>query len=866
MPVLLQQLLRSMEDPDAPRHAAMTYALLILLGRLVACQCGVFTLWFSRRCYERSRGEMITMLHEKTLSRKTLGLHAINEGEVHNDVITANGAQQQSKPFSNDHTGARALLRQWFKATYSKLAQVFSRKQSKEAKYSASMGKILNLMRYALRNLEILQKTNMKLDMMFTRLRKGERFLLLSVYASADCSRRFWECNSLVTKPLGVILSVVLVWNVIGWPCLSGVLTVFIAQIINAFITRVILKWERVRRVATDKKLQITSQFVEALRHLRWFGWQNEWLDQIMDARQKELNLRIITGLWGLIVNFINSLASSLFPVMSFWAFTTLAGQALRIDILFPALQLFNMLELSLREIPGLITVLLNAYIAVGRIEDFMNEPDKVVSKISPMHSNQLELRDASFAWPGALENVLHNVYLQIPKGFTIVCGKVGSGKSALLQALLGELDQTRGDFVCPTNEVFGYCAQTPWLQSASIRENILFHSPFDESRYKDVLNACALTVDFASFKHGDLSNIGENGIGLSGGQKARVALARAIYSRAKFLILDDPVSALDNQTAEYVIRNCFKGPLLAGRATVLITHRLELCHSIADQIIEIEDGRAKVLPKDSVFERHVSLSVHAEPAEDENTERTQEEEEAAAPEKFIEDEHRASGGVKAKVYWEYIKAGKLRWWFILVVTLAAFRLISVAQTWFVKEFGEAYGPPKKSTTILSGIFEIFPAPDDNVRPWLIAYAVIVVIQSVVYLISLVFMLVIVYTAGRQMFKDVMSRVSKATFSFYDRTPVGRLSTQNEPVTGGIHANTSLVNRLTSDIGTIDGNISDQFKNVAFFLISWTTSIIVIASVTPVFLVFALAMTVAFVLIFLRFLPTSQSLRRLEVF
>ena len=329
------------------------------------------------------------------------------------------------------------------------------------------------------------------------------------------------------------MLSVFLIWKLIGWPCLIGVLTIFVAQGLIAVIIRILLKWEFVRRKATDTKLQKVTQFVEAIRHLRWYGWQDYWAKQIMDSRQKELNLRVITSLWQSTIAFISIFASGLFPVVAFYTYTVWAGLPLRIDIAFPALQLFEMLEGNLHEIPGLITTLLNAKVAVDRIEDFMSEPDKETHDISANSANlPVKLADASFAWPGTSQPVLQDITFHLPVGLTVVFGKVAAGKTALLQSLLGELDKLRGEVHLP-NQTIGYCAQTPWLQSMNIRDNILFSSPYEDMRYKQVLEACALTQDIASFKHGDLSNIGENGIGLSGGQRARVALARAVYSRA---------------------------------------------------------------------------------------------------------------------------------------------------------------------------------------------------------------------------------------------------------------------------------------------------------------------------------------------
>ena len=545
-------------------------------------------------------------------------------------------------------------------------------------------------------------------------------------------------------------------------------------------------------------------------------------------------------------ISFTNTFASGMFPVVAFYAYTALAGQPLRIEIAFPALQLFTMLENNLRDIPGLITVLLNAYIAVGRIEDFMSEPDKIDKNVPPnSKETQFVLQNASFAWPGTSHVVLRDLSLSFPVGLTVVCGKVAAGKTALLQALLGELDIVGGGALRPTDMV-GYCAQTPWLQSMSIRDNILFSSPYEEIRYKQVLDCCALSADLAGFKNGDLSNIGENGIGLSGGQRARVALARAVYSRAQILLLDDPLSALDHDTAETIMRKCFRGSLMKSRTVILVTHRTELCHDLAIQIVELTEGKAQLVDGEASMPHYLSRIQSHQSTESIDQPRTEDQDDKVAPDKFMEDEHRAHGGVKASIYWVYIKAGKLKWWAVLICILAVYRLISIAETWFLKQWGEAYDRPSEETS--SGLFNKLPSPESDIGPWLLGFFLLAAAQSIMSITSQGFMQVIIFSAANQMFRNVVDSVSHATFRFYDVTPIGRL-----------------MNRLTSDIGTVDGGISEQFSSVAWLSIYWASSLAVIASVTPVFLVFSLALTVSFVVIFLQYLPTSQSLRRLEM-
>jgi ABC-type multidrug transport system fused ATPase/permease subunit len=807
-PVLLQRLLASMNQKND--SATITYASLILVLRLSSAQLNVFNLWYQRRAYERCRGELITMLYEKTLHRKILGAkqeskedqtngHGDNNGDVNGDT---NGTGAASKKASE------SLLQRIGVAVRS----IFSRStkdEPRKEKEPASMGKILNLMRND----------------------------------AYEIAQRFWEFSDIITKPFGAIFATLLIWRMLGWACLLGVLALGVSQILNIVIARFQVYFEKKRRVATDEKLQRTSQFIESIRHLRWYGWQDAWLEGILESRQKELYLRIISIIFTTSLAFILRFGSGLFPAVAFYAFTKLAGKELRVDLIFPAIDLFNLLEGYLRALPQLVTTLLNAYVAMGRIEEFMAEPNKEEDDVVPEGSAGLGLHHASFAWPGVEQNVLKDITLSLPHGLTVIYGEVAAGKTALLQALLGELDTTSGELVRP-DQVVAYCAQTPWLQSMSIRDNILFSYPYEETRYKQVLGACALLPDLLEFKDGDLSNIGENGIGLSGGQKARVALARAVYSSAKVLLLDDPLSALDHQTAELVADKLLGGPLLEGRTTILVTHRTELCHRLAKQWVHLVNGKATIHEPTQAEDANALKRTRTNETESEEDAKKREEQQAAAvPDKFIEDEHRAKGGVKWSVYWRYIKAGTLRWWSVAIFVMALFRVLDVAQTWFIKSWAESYDEKEHK-----GIFDFLPPAAENVVPWLWTFFLFVSATAVLFWWTNIIMFGVGYHAAKTIFEETMERVAHATFRFYDVTPVGRL-----------------MNRLTSDMNTIDGDLSTAFMAFAWQVIGWMSCIVIILSSTPAFLAFGVFLCCGFVYYFFRFLPTSQSLRRLEV-
>lgn len=177
-------------------------------------------------------------------------------------------------------------------------------------------------------------------------------------------------------------------------------------------------------------------------------------------------------------------------------------------------------------------------------------------------------------------------LFASLPLQLTALSGPVGSGKSALLMSLLGELDCISGVVHLPKSgrlqadglvQSIAYCAQNPFLRSVSIRDNIIFGEPFDEERYDQVLFACALNHDLDNLEDGDLTEIGVRGVTLSGGQKARLAVARALYSKAAVCLFDDPLAALDvyvDSAARTANASCLTSYSFTGRplATSLST------------------------------------------------------------------------------------------------------------------------------------------------------------------------------------------------------------------------------------------------------------------------------------------------------
>lgn len=201
---------------------------------------------------------------------------------------------------------------------------------------------------------------------------------------------------------------------------------------------------------------------------------------------------------------------------------------------------------------------------------------------------NPVTIENGTFSW--GEQTILKNMNISLKqKTLTAVVGTVGAGKSSLLAAILGEMIKLNGKV--NTYGKIAYVSQQAWIQNATLKENILFGKSLDESRYKKVVEACALKTDFEILPAGDQTEIGEKGINLSGGQKQRISLARAVYTNADIYLLDDPLSAVDSHVGKHLFENVI-GPhgMLKHKTKLLVTHAVTYLPQ-SHQIIIIKDG-----------------------------------------------------------------------------------------------------------------------------------------------------------------------------------------------------------------------------------------------------------------------------------
>ncbi|KAG2156756.1 multidrug resistance-associated ABC transporter [Suillus bovinus] len=582
---------------------------------------------------------------------------------------------------------------------------------------------------------------------------------------------------AIADSPVEIVVGTALLYSMLGVSCFIGLAVICLFLPLNHLAGKVVITTQDNLMKARDERVSLMNEILGGIRMLKFMAWERSFEKRVMKIREKELKYQKLNYRIEVVFTALWEASPLIVTLVSFWHFAVWRQQALTPSIAFTSMMVFNEMRFAMNALPETFINLLQVHVSLVRIGKYLQLTE--VAPVPPLSAapviNTIAVQSATVTWPydrSAGSSVastprhkfmLVDLALKFPEGqLSLICGKLGSGKTLLLLALLGEADVLTGQVICPrsppdalasfadqkvTQEdwiVPGVCAYVPqaaWLRNASIQDNILFGLPLDEERYQKTLEICALISDLKILEDGDQSEIGERGVNLSGGQKARVSLARAVYSRASILLLDDVLSAVDAHTAHHIYFKCIKGELMHGRTVILVSHHVQLCLSGAAYVVALDNGQllfagereafeaspvkgtlvqtmagaskrqtAASTSKDpSVSASHSPVSTPVQDVEFDPTSETsstvvnepQVSVERKVPRKVVEDEKRAVGRVNRDVWKLYVKScGAYRYWvwFLSVLVLGA--LCPVAENLWLKTWSgssteevEAKGP-----------------------------------------------------------------------------------------------------------------------------------------------------------------------------
>ncbi|KAF1315490.1 Canalicular multispecific organic anion transporter 2, partial [Globisporangium splendens] len=388
--------------------------------------------------------------------------------------------------------------------------------------------------------------------------------------------------------PLQIAIVSYLLYDVLNVAAFAGIGMIVLILCVNHLLSQRLRKQQRIYRKNKDVRMKKVTELFKAIGIVKFNAWEERFLDQIRHVRAVEMRnlfkLRVLVAcaislMWGMPV-FIS--------IASFGVFTTVVKHELTPAVVFSSIALFQLIQVPLRQITQIVPMVIESMVGLERVSAFLEmseiDPDNVLTVDDPAADKYIAknvivaIENGEFGWDDEGSPVLRDVNLEVKTGdFYVVHGTVGCGKSSLCSALLGEMVKRNGTVYVGGS--VAYCSQQPWIQNMTVRDNILFGHTYDRKKYEKVLDACALTEDLKSLPAGEHTEIGERGVNVSGGQKARIALARACYSDASVYILDSPLSAVDAIVQNEIFQKCLLS-LLRHKTIVLVTHNPEIIES----------------------------------------------------------------------------------------------------------------------------------------------------------------------------------------------------------------------------------------------------------------------------------------------
>ncbi|ODV66026.1 hypothetical protein HYPBUDRAFT_142150 [Hyphopichia burtonii NRRL Y-1933] len=419
--------------------------------------------------------------------------------------------------------------------------------------------------------------------------------------------------------PIAVVLILLCLHKIIGkavWGALlAAVVSIPGAIIINSSFTSTVKKW----LAAKDERVSLTNEILTTIKSIKLYSWEKPLLERLRHIRnEKELKSQKKIGILSAFAIFIWSCIPFFISVAAYWSFSIIYDVPLTPDIVFPALSFFDLLTQPIFVLPSGIVSTIQTKNSLARLtsllllEENLNQANQLEP---PTENNEIciNIENAKFIWKknksndesseildeeASIESANH-VALEIDKfvarksNLTCIVGKVGSGKSTFIRSLLGQLEVLQNpETKFEIGGSVAYSSQNPWILNATVKENILFGFKYNKLFYDKTVEACQLIPDFSSLPDGDKTTVGEKGVSLSGGQKARISLARAVYSRSDIYILDDILSAVDANVGKRIIEQVLnKDGLLANKSVVLATNSINMLHE-ADEIILLQKGK----------------------------------------------------------------------------------------------------------------------------------------------------------------------------------------------------------------------------------------------------------------------------------
>jgi ATP-binding cassette subfamily C (CFTR/MRP) protein 1 len=417
-----------------------------------------------------------------------------------------------------------------------------------------------------------------------------------------------WYSHFYWLTPTLVVVCFATVTHMLGvYPALVGFGLLIIIVPFSTFVSKKLEKLREAQTELTDARVRATNEIFHTMKTVKVYALEEHFAVGADEARRVELEAIRRMQLWRA---FSESISDATIPIMCLATLLTfiLRGGTLTPSVAFSLIGVYGSLHWPFLMITSILSATVECMVSMRRLQEFLEMPevpgvqqltyddeDEIPSQdvdepargAKSLAVGEIRLENASYAWEAGEESLTNINFRAAPGSLTCIVGPVGSGKTSLLNTLLGEIKQTQGS--TGVRGKIAYAPQIPFLLHATVRENITFGCAWDEAKYAKTVECCALQSDLDMLVAGDQTVIGERGINLSGGQKARIAMARAVYNDCDICLLDDPLSAVDAHVGHKLFNDCIK-VLLKDKTVLLVTHQLQFVNH-GDQLVVMQNG-----------------------------------------------------------------------------------------------------------------------------------------------------------------------------------------------------------------------------------------------------------------------------------
>ncbi|KAF3781749.1 ABC transporter C family member 10 [Nymphaea thermarum] len=624
----------------------------------------------------------------------------------------------------------------------------------------------------------------------------GEIMNYLNVDAYRIGEFPFWFHQTWTTS-LQLCLALAILYSAVGAATASALIVIILTVLCNAPLAKLQHKFQTKLMQAQDERLKAVSEALVNMKVLKLYAWELHFKSVIEELRKVEHKWLSAFQLRKAYNSFLFWTSPLLVSTATF-ATCYFLKVPLQASNVFTFVATLRLVQDPVRSIPDVLGVVIQARVAFARIVNFLEAPELVNGHIKRdiserEHEYSVYIKSANLAWEGdAPKPTLRNITVMARLGQKIaICGEVGSGKSTLLAAILGEVPIREGTL--QVSGTIAYVSQAAWIQSGTIRDNILFGSPMNIQKYQNVIEKCSLAKDLEMMPFRDLTEIGERGVNLSGGQKQRIQLARAVYQDADIYLLDDPFSAVDAHTASSLFNECIMDAL-SQKTVFLVTHQVDFLPAF-DNVLLMSEGEIihsapyhKLLDSSSEFQdlvnahqdtmsseklanvvssqtgkNRLSSTTVTKPSVDENLMGK-----VATANQLIKQEEKERGDTGFKPYIQYLSQNKG----FLYFGFAIFFHVSFVSTQILQNSWMAANVQNPHISMLRLIT---------------VYSIIGFGGSAFLLCRSLFVVVLGLQTSKSLFAQLLKSLFRAPMSFYDSTPLGRI-----------------LSRISSDLSIVD--------------------------------------------------------------